>query len=511
MALDLKVDGGKFDLARYPFLIDLFEDESKHITVRKGSQMGFTVCFVLRTIDMALYRYQRGVLYLMPTREDVADFSKSRFSRMMKDNHESLGQVLGDTDSIGIKRVGESFIYFRGSRSRSQLKSIPVDAIVYDEKDEMEQGMVELASHRIDGSTFGDIAELSTPTIPDFGVDLSYQQSDQKTWRIKCRACGAWTCLEETFPDCLLRRADGTVFRACKKCQREVRIEDGQWVAGERQVEDHSGYFVSQLCSPTVSPRTILDEFENPEPGFDMGEFYNHRLGLAYAAIDDVLDEQLLLACVGDYARYHSARGPCVLGADVGKNDIHYMIGQKISDRQIELLDFGVLPDFGPLADRLQRFNVVKGCLDGMAETRKVNEFCAAHPECWAVWYSEAQRKAYDWVENENRVNVNRTELLDHSHQLVIQRRCVLPRKDDRWPEFVRQMCNLARIQQRDDETGLPTTRWVIRGGRKRDHFRHAFAYLALAAENSPVAASIRRILTPAEARRSPGTTWMSG
>jgi hypothetical protein len=510
--MNLKVDGVNFALERYPFLIDLFDDDHRQIVVRKGSQMGFTVCFVLRTIDKCLTQYPRGILYLMPTRDDVSDFSKSRFDRLLKENH-VLSQCVAGTDSINIKRVGNCFVYFRGSKSRSQLKSIPVDGVVFDEEDEMDPVMIELAKHRIDAAEgdAGDEASLSTPTVPDYGVDLKYRRSDQRMWMIKCQHCGAWTCMEESFPDCLVRVDDDTVIRGCKKCKKEIFVIDGEWVAAAPENDERHGYFVSQLCSPTVPPKTILDEYEDPDPppSFDIKEFYNHRLGLAYASLDDKLDDAAMNAVMGDHARAHAAQGPCIAGCDVGKRDIPYMIGEKVTEKHIKVLDYGIVTDFGMLHDKWQRFNVVTAVIDEMAETRKVREFIDSHSGTWGCWYSESQRQAYDWKTKEERVTVNRTELLDHSHRMVIQKNVTFPRKDERWDPMVAQMKNIGRVQTRDDKTGLPKTQWVILGGRKNDHLRHAFAYMCLAAEDAPLSEQIRRIITPSQARSS-SRTWMA-
>lgn len=510
--MGLKVDGVSFDLRKYPFLIDLFDDDHPRIVVRKGSQMGFTVCFVLRTIDKSLTQYKRGVLYLMPTRDDVSDFSKSRFDRLLKEN-DSLARSVAGTDSINIKRVGNAFVYFRGARSRSQLKSIPVDGVVFDEEDEMDPVMIELAKHRIDAAEgdAGDEASLSTPTVPDFGVDLKYQRSDQRMWMIKCQHCGGWTCMEEHFPKSLVRVDEDTVIRGCIKCQKEIHLSDGQWVAAQPGRGDVHGYYISQLCSPTIAPRTILEEYEDPDPppSFDIKEFYNHRLALAYASIDDKLDDATMNAVLGEYKRMHAAQGPCILGADVGKNDVIYMVGEKVSDKHINVLDYGILPGFGELHDKWERFNVCCGVLDEMAETRQVREFIDSHAGAWGCWYSESQRQAYDWKDKAQRVSVNRTELLDHSHRMILHKNVTFPRKDERWDPMVSQMKNIARVQTRDDKTGLPKTRWVILGGRKNDHLRHAFAYLCLAAEEAPISEKIRKIITPAHVR-SVGRTWMA-
>ena len=105
-------------------------------------------------------------------------------------------------------------LYLRGARvtgkiegikrTSSSLKGIPIDRVVFDEVDEMESSMVDLALERLSHSKIQEEAYLSTPSIPDFGIDRLYTQSDQRIWMIEGQECGAETCLELEFPTCLL-------------------------------------------------------------------------------------------------------------------------------------------------------------------------------------------------------------------------------------------------------------------------------------------------------------------
>jgi hypothetical protein len=506
--MGLLVDGVPFDLSRYPWNMDVLDTDHPEVVIRKGAQLGLTITMILRTLDMSHYVYPRGVLYLMPTTDDVSDFSKTRFDRLMKENPETLGAFVGSTDSVNVRKIGNTFVYFRGARSRSKLKSIPVDALFTDEEDEMDPAMVGLAEHRLDGSEFKHHFRLSTPTIPDFGVDYFWNRSDQSCWFIKCRACGAETCLELDWPDSVKRRPDSIAFRACKNCAKELDVADGRWVALDPTKSERKGYWVSQLCSPTVSLTDRLDEWEGGElSGESLKEFYNSVLGMPYADIEDVLDERVLRSHCRDEPRQRSDPGPCFLGADVGKQLHHYFVAKKVAEKKFDVLSYGVT-DWNGLHDVSRAFNVRVGCLDMMAETHAVRQFQETHPWCWGCIYSEAQRKAYDWSSKDLKVTVNRTELLDHSHRLIIQGNVSFPRPDLHWQIWVKQMCNLARTIVKEEHTGTPKVRWVLRG-RKNDHYRHAFAYLILAAETAPLAERERRIVTPREARNEQ-LTWMA-
>lgn len=511
----LKVDGVEFDLRKYPFLIEPFDivGTVPRITVRKGGQLGYTAMMVLCTIDLACYVYSRGILYMMPTRDDAHDFSRSRFKRLMDDNHKTLGARVKGTNSITLKRIGDTFMYFRGSKSRSQLKSIPCDLLVCDERDEMSLEQVLLARGRLDGSDFQHEIDFSTPTLPEFGVDASYAESDQRMWHVKCEACSQWTCLDLEFPECLVRRADGVVNRICVKCQKPMRPNTrGEHVpAHPDRSKDHIGYHVSQLYSPRIHGRTLLEEWEDAKEsgGAKLREYKNTRLGIGHADTEDIMTAALLKEVVSADAVRFSAQGPCFLGADIGGGSEprhHFFVGQRTGERMIEILRYGTV-GWAELHDLWERYNVHVGVLDSMAETAMVRKFCDTHAGAYGCWYSENQRIEYNWDHMDRKVTVLRTELLDESHKEVVQKRVKFPRPGEEWDKFVKQMGNLARKAVFDNESGTPKIRWVLRG-RKNDHYRHAWAYTVLASTRAPIAARARRIITPSS---HSSNSWMVG
>ena len=229
----LLLDGQSFSLRQHEYQRDILAEVAPRQVFLKGAQVGVTSIQMLRTLHgLISKRYPQGCLYLFPSRTDVLDFSRGRFNPLISDN-ECIARHVHDTDTVGIKRIGGSMLYLRGARSTgkagglkrtsTQLKSIPVDKIIFDEYDEMEGGMVDLALERLSHSSVREEVYLSTPTIPDYGVDKLFQDSDQRHWFIRCQKCGGETCLELTFPDCLEELPDGRVIRLCRKCRdREI-------------------------------------------------------------------------------------------------------------------------------------------------------------------------------------------------------------------------------------------------------------------------------------------------
>lgn len=491
MVPHLRVDGVPFDLRSYPYLLEPYDDdESTDVAIMKGAQMGWTTLQVLRTIDRASRIYPRGILYLFPTRDDVTDFSKTRFSRILEDNPGLRDKVQG-TESANIKQIGQCFIYFRGAKTRSALKSIPVDCIVFDEFDEMSSDAIALARERLSGSKLAHEFKLSTPTIPEFGIDAEYQFSDQRKWLIRCEACSAWTCLEQAFPECLLEFNDERVIRGCTKCHREIFPLNGQWVAAYPK-RKRRGYQISQLSSPTVDPAKILREFQDPRT--IVSEFYNSKLGLPYADIDTALDEGTILGCVGPDARRLAHEGPCWAGVDVGKKSLFFVVGTRRSENYLQVHNWAIVESFQDIHDLSERYHVEVGVVDQGAEAREVRKFVESESGWWGCLYDNHRRGGHQWDPKTRTVTVNRTESMDESHRMIVKRQVLFPRRDKLFNEVVMvQLRNVARTTEEDDNTGDRKSKWIYRGV-KNDDFRHAFNYGVIASTQTGIESAVRRV-----------------
>jgi hypothetical protein len=518
MQLGLRVDGVQFDLARYAHLLAIIDDDHPKTVVIKGAQLGFTVAYILKAIDRAK-KGHRGMLYMFPTDRDVGDFSKARFKRILAENP-PLSALVRDTDATNIKKIGETFGYFTGARSITGLKSRPIDDLYKDERDDMDDAMVELADHRLDASDDPHNTELGTPTVPDYGVDLSYSQSDQRMWHLKCRKCNGWTCKELNWPDCLAVQDDGHAFYVCSKCKEELEPVYGEWVPAhpERCTETTRdakgrvlelgtgtrGWWVNQLNSPSKlrTPTVIADEYDLATRKGKLREFFNSVLGTAYAEVEAQLTDQLLRSCCGKDPRQNKSEGPCAMGVDVGMRDFHFEIRERVTDEFSTVVNWGVRHSFDEIADLMSSFNVQICVMDEMAESRSVATFKAKHREVYGCWYSDPHHGPHKWQIPDQKVTVNRTESLDESHMDIVDRKVEFPREDELFREVVApQMKNLSRVYKRRDDqlgigqyrTGQRTPVWVILGGVKNDHLRHADNYARIALGRVALVERVRR------------------
>jgi len=465
----------------------------------KATQMVFTESYVLRILHaLRNKKYPLGVIYFMPTRDDVIDFSDSRFKPLIDDNHEEIGQYVRDTNRANLKRIGRAYLYFRGGkisqaiegeiRTSSRVKGVPADGFVCDEWDEMDQEIRELALGRLQHSDIKFQIYLANPTMPNYGIHKLYLQSDQRVWMIKCEHCGEWTSLDLEFPNCLKRIKAGDnyqVIRACKKCEKEIYPRDGQWIPQyPDKSKDCCGRWIGHPNSVFVDPAELLKAWEDPE--LKKGSFYNLRLGLPYISTENRLNINDVYDCCSWYPMEGSHPGPCAMGVDVQgeTKGNRVIIGCKTNNSTYKILKLARLSGFDDILDLGKRFHVGCAVFDIEPETRKVKDLAENAPfPVYMCDYKKTQRNDPAFDSKQHIVTINRTDICDATHDLVsadyVHKRLVIPRKNKEVEVFAKEICNIAKTLIEDKKTGHREYGYLILEG--RDDYRHALNYYYLA------------------------------
>ena len=500
--LGVTIDGNaRLDFKRYPFIPAIIDARARRMTIVKSAQLGVSIACILKALEGARTQDLRGILYGFPSDREVQDFSKARLAPILQQNAHVWGDSIGEADSAGLRQIGNTNLYFRGigqkgssaTKSLSPIKSIPVDWLFLDEMDEMDDARVDAVEHRLDGSLRPEQTGLSTPTLPEYGVDLAYKSSNQSVWQWQCPLCNGWTCLEETYPDCIAEPVDGDAHYLCAKCRKPLRKFYGEWVAKRPEIRDHLGYWVSQLCSPTKTANDILLAADLAIKRGRMREFYNQTLGRAYAEVEDQITEQQLTELVRNEPRPINHEGPCAMGVDPGKPH-WYEVRYRISERDAVQVARGRCDTYEELGAIAKRYNVECGVMDQGYDPSAVSRFVRDHAGWYGSLYVNAKKSDADWDHMERIVKVGRTRALDDAHNEILSKRISYYQRDEFWhEEFVPQMTNLKRATSENKVTGQREAVWVVTGGRKYDHMRHASAYAHLAMQRVGIAKRVLR------------------
>ena len=397
---------------------------------------------------------------------------------------------MADVDAIGLKRIGQASLFFRGCRattkiegikaSSSALKGIPADALFVDEVDEMDEKLLDLARERLSHSEVRSETYLSTPSLPGYGIAARYLESDGKIWQIRCQCCGKDTCLELSFPSCIQRTSDGRAFRACQHCGKEIFVKDGHWVP-QWPGREISGYWISQLCSPYIPLEEILRMYEE---GKNPQEFHNSKLGVPYVPSEARLTPADVFSCCQDYVMLAKHPGPSCCGVDVGSDRLYVTVGYRPKEGVIELPWLGQVKEFGDLSALAARFNIQSMVIDFLPETRSARQFSASQQFPVFLCTYNDNASGIRWDDPKRMVSVNRTEHCDWVHESVSRNLIVLPRRNPEVEELAKHLTNLVKISI-EEEGGSKVFRYRAIGP---DHFFHSLGYLQIASEKIGIA-----------------------
>ncbi len=473
------LDRGPFTFKKHEYLQTPYSDNHPYQVDRKCTQMGNTIRGILRAFHGCLiHKDWAGFIYLFPSGRGSGAFSRSRIGPLLRNNPDSLGKYIKETDSVELKRVAGKNAYFRGARSEESLLSDPADLIVYDEFRLFPEGMEGAARGRLAHSEYKWQHFLSNPGYPNNDIDKKFQETDQRYWLLKCPKCGKHTCMEDHVdmtgknpPECLVER-DDRVVRLCMKC-RDAELDPavGQWVAKKPSVLDARGYQYSQLWSQFIDPGSIYKDFMT---GAKLQSLYNFVLGLPFVASENRMSKEEVLQLCSDYGLAASDSGPCYMGVDQG-NYLHVVIGRHHSKKIVHV---GHYLHWEDLPSLMRSFNVAMCVVDGLPEQRNARAFAKKFPgKVFLNFYNVHQKGNCVWNEARMTVSGNRTETLDDSQEALKKAKIILPKACEPVEEFATHAGNTARKIEEDEDGN----KWYSYVNLGPDHYRHAFNYAWIA------------------------------
>ena len=499
-----QIGGEPFSFKGHEYLRGIYRDDSPFVVIRKAAQMGASEYAISRALHFCVVHGGRA-MYYFPTDNDVGEFSRDRFGPAIRES-DYFSALIRDADAAGFKQIGKGAIYFRGTKSRTRMKSVPGDFLIFDELDEMDPANVELARKRLGHSKWGWELDVSTPSLPEFGIDAAYLATDQQHWLIKCPACPEWHSLEQEFMErhgdpadprtdiCFVKGEPGRENLVCLRCGHVLDPEKGRWVATYPS-RTRRGYHITKFISSIMSqqetqegcgtkPAALLKLWR--ETKFP-GEFFNSELGLPYLGAEGGLTEQDLLACAGKWGQPPRGKD-CVMGVDQG-NGLHIVIKEPHGDIVLTVrVHHEPQTDalFSHLDSLMETYDVRFCVIDALPNTHAARAFNKRFPgRVWCAYYGGQQKGTASWgfdAENTRIVTVNRTEALDAWRDAYKLRKRRIPRVEDELTEYVRQMTNVLRKIEEDPQTGQKKAVWVQRGP---DHFAHADSYAEIALRRS--------------------------
>ena len=489
----------------HPWSIEMHDTDAPECVGQKAAQMGYTETMLDRTF-FTIDQLRRDVLYVLPAKTpDATDFSNTRFDPALEMSP-YLSRIFTNVNNVGLKRAGTNSLYVRGSRSRSALVSIPVGLVVLDEMDLFDDETVPLVKERMSGQLQKQIWMISTPSIPNHGINERFTLTDQRHFFFVCPHCSRH--IELVFPDSLVvcgesendpRTAEShLICSACKKLlphsTKTEWLATGQWVPtfpGRSLV----GYHIPQLYSCVLHPEEIAklwiaSQFDSTKEQ----EFYNSKLGLEHIPKGSTITEEMIENCKSNFRLGDSklfGQGFCTMGVDIG-TDIYVEIDQwhlrtdlnttDINDLAVGKMHYcGVVKDFVDLDTLMYKFKPTMCVVDHLPDTRAAIAFAHRFPGRIKLCHYGNGLATRDIVDHGERITVDRTCWFDLSLSRFINKTLLLPL--DLPITYKVHICNMVRVPIKTKDRDTMKQDQIIFRYQKTgdDHFAHARNYSEMA------------------------------
>lgn len=467
--------GVPFEFVKHRFLIDYLNDDHPHKATTKCSQVGWTTTELIDDFHLVMRR-KLNVIHTMHNSDFLQSFVRPKVNPLIQ-NNPVIAKALTTSDSEGLKGFGNHFLYLKGANAQSQAISISADVLKIDEKDKSDPVTVEMFQSRLDYSQYRWVREFSNPTSVGFGIDASWQKSDQRHWFVKCNACNHNMYLDWEASDVGNHYVDQTkrIF-ACGKCGGEISTADrirGEWVAKwPSRSGDIHGYWVSQLMAPWFSATDLVKKFENNSIEF----FYNFVLGRAYTQADLRFDRQAIL----DATRPATpVLQHVVMGSDIGKPHWYWLATPN------GFFKCGRAESWDELERIFLEYNCEAWVMDAQPEFTQVQAMLRKYPHrayaCYFIPDSKAVG-AIRWQEGDKRglVYADRTKAIDRFVMEMTTGQNHFLLRPQELEEMIKHAGNMYRVVETDDK-GRTTVEW--RTVTKPDHLMFAAVYARIALE----------------------------
>lgn len=462
------------------FLLDILTDWSREICWKKCSQVGGSIVFNIKTF-FALLKLGWNIIYTMPSDSDVESFVKAKTNPLILANPHVLGKLA--TDAVYLKQVGDRFLHFKGTISKTAAISTSSDLNIHDEASRSDQATMNTYKSRLTSSRFKGTWMFSNPTTEKDTLDEKWLVSDQKEWYITC-GCGEQQTM--TWPESI--DVNRTCYQ-CKACKKELTREErrrGKWINRDGVVWDGaiaggyraSGWHTSHMMMLDVSAQDIIDESQG-----DQEYFYNFVLGEPYNPGDLKVTRSTIL---DNWTPKDLSLGKTwYLGVDVG-NIKHYVLGTELG--VVKVGRFSKWQDLDDMMDFYKPVLVIDAMPDNTMSKYYVDKYPRAlmsffqdnknNPQV-IVWWGQNTGGLAEERRRSGIVYSNRNRIIDKLIDEILNARILfgIPSDND-LKNYVRHWETLRRVKVVDTR-GIESYEWDSTTG--EDHYVFATLYYYLA------------------------------
>lgn len=491
--------GVPFNLKRYPFQKAILDDMHPNLSVIKPSQQGATELQMRKALAFLARNRATTLMFTFPSEPMLRKQAQTRFQPLIdQDRVFSLGATK-PVRSIEVNQIGTSFLLLAPATETSATGQ-PCDVIFNDEVDLSDQHILALFQSRLQGSTHRITQQFSTPTFSGYGIDATYELSDQQEYMIKCSCCNHWQVpvfskkfinIEGLPEDIQLDEIDTNILEKyeivttnitvdCELCQNPLNLatDKREWVARYPNRVNNRGYRMRTFSGATLPPSYVISQLINYRKNDFIRGWYNTVLGETYDKGDVRLTDAILNPLFKDESKpVVDPIGRWYFGADVG-SICHIVIGSSDGIRHgVRVHHFEAVP-LDKFLDRVTelrgKYEGLRGMLDQYPEQwLSKSAFEMSNGAIIPCGYRGSVEIA-DKTETTKNVQVDRTEHID-----TVAKLC----RDGRFEFFnFTNQKDLIKDHLKDmvrDTTPEKPAVWRKLTG--QDHYFHALAFMTTA------------------------------
>lgn len=539
-AMGLKIDGKPFTLRDRPALLPIYEAipttiaeaNRQTLVIQKAAQMGLTTLEMLADLWFSLKFAPCVVGSYLPDQITAADKSERRFMRLVRSIPEIYRKLVnrrvGDqTVKVGegnilTRLLGESALLFLWTSGKVTTESRPLDVVSIDEAQAVTLEQADKVNERMSASHIRWRMILSTANMPEADINFFFNLGDQRYFFTECPHCGAEKNLTEHWPDvCQYNtgRIDGAPLNeycyVCPACGGYIADpQRGRYIAtnpGAAFVSFH----ISQIQSPTITPRDMMDAWNHAATGDQRKSFANRKLGIPYVDRDQLpVTMADCLACEAEGIAYglewetFARQGESYyLGLDQMGSFVVAVIKRRLPDgRQAVVHVEAIFSDnpFVRCGELMDQYSIALACIEGLPNINEARRFANrfrgrvylakyattfnSDMLTWGDQASRSDRKTAEEDRERYSVMIQQYKMMQNALHRVRNRHCLFPDTTKLEQEVIergeRKRINLTRdwvflhftrtalVVEQDEETRTPKPKVVKIG--LDPHFSYA-------------------------------------
>lgn len=511
------INGEHYSYKDHEYQETVLSDESQEVCIRKCSQVGLSEISARMALALCAVIPNYTVAYTLPTAGFAGTFMKTRIDPTINSSpylKAMIGSVLDNTE---VKQIGDSFLYLKGAASSNAPISVPVSHLIHDEVDFSDPEVLSQYQSRLTHSKYKRKTKLSTPTLPDRGIDYEFQRSRRHFNLCKCDKCGFWFMpdyfehvrvpgytddLRSITKANLHKLEYNDAYVECPSCGGKPSLapEHREFVCENPDARyKMAGYQVTPFDAPRIITPGYLVESSTQYKRYV--DFVNFSLGLPTMDQEATLTKEEIGALIG--SELDDSPGSIVFGGDMGMV-CRLCVGRVRFDGSIRIMHIEEIP-IGSFRNRYAELRRIwaprVSILDSQPYTETIMSLQTIDRSLYGAVYTRSRSldlfKVVDREEDKvkgqmdlRQINISREMSFDALMDFIragqlSKRSCPL---DEQWKS---EMTDMRRIKEWDPVTEQLVNKWV-KSEQGMDHFHHATLYMYIASMVMGVARGVR-------------------